>query len=73
MRRRRIILRALLGTLLIYVVSYISISQGGHYEPRAYGLIQGPDQTHILAPKAVFGYEWNPFRCRTLILLLKTP
>ena len=66
MRRRRTIFRVLLGVLLIYLVSYIGISLRGYYEPFAYGPIQGPDETYIMAPKSVFGYRWNPFGTDTM-------
>ena len=61
MRGRKTIFRILLGALLIYFFSYIGISLRGHYEPFAYGPIQGSDDVYIMAPKSVFGYRWNPF------------
>ena len=47
--------------LLIYTLSYLGISRNGRYEPQVFGLLKGPDDQPILAPKAAFGYEWCPF------------
>lgn len=66
MRHRKTIFLALLGALSLYLISYIGISLCGHYEPTAYGLIQGPNDTAILAPKSAFGYQWNPFGTDTM-------
>lgn len=61
MRPRRNIFRVIVGSLLIYLFSYIGISLGGHYEPAAYGVMQGPDEIYLVIPKPVLGYDWNPF------------
>ena len=48
------------GVLAAYVLSYLPMTVQGRYQPQAYGLLQGPDDTAILAPKAAFGYHWMP-------------
>lgn len=53
--------RIVLGSLVLYPLSYLVASRGGYYEPAAYGLLQGRDGKAILAPKACFGYNWIPF------------
>jgi len=68
MKRRRTIIRILIGIFLIYLLSYIGISFQGHYEPNAYGLKQGPNDTLIFAPKEALGYLWNPFHSDLMFL-----
>ena len=42
--------------IFVYTASYLALSLNGHYRPLFFGLIQGPNDTAVLAPK--FGYDW---------------
>ncbi len=59
-KKRRLLL-AVVALLALYTISYLIVSRKGFYEPVAYGLLQGRDGHPILAPKAVYGYNWMPF------------
>lgn len=62
-RARTILLRSALALGVLYVLSYVVASTGGHYEPTAFGLGRAPDGRAVLRPK--FGYEWHPFALYT--------
>lgn len=46
------------------MLSYLAMTLRGYYNPSIYGLLQGSNNTAIIAPKANFPYEWNPFTDR---------
>ena len=57
-RRRRLLRRVTAALFLFYLVSYIAISANGHYAPVAFGILNGPDNKPILAPKYEGSYRW---------------
>ena len=63
---RRLKIFSIIGGLsfLTYVLSYVLLSRDGHYEPAVYGLIAHPSGEAVLAPKSIFGYDWNPYGMR---------